>query len=177
MPNCCRKTFVRAGAMLQRCFMYWCDISFNVSFDVSFNVSFEASCSVPFKVWFNVSLHVSFNVSFHASCCVFCNVSFNVCLNVSFDGFVQTHASLLNSLTVRTAEFNVPKDVQELISIPTSTLTFEFLDPVECLIRLLTVGPLSAGNPNLNTLLIPYAPFRETLSFTAYPAVNIHIVF
>ena len=88
-------------------------------------------------------------MSLDASCCVFCNVSFHVCLNVSFDGFVQTHASLFKSLTVRTAEFNVPEDVQELMSIPTSTLTFKFLDPVECLIHLLTVGPLSADMANM----------------------------
>ena len=81
--------------------------------------------------------------------CIFFNVSLNVCLNISFDGFVQTHASLFKSLTVRTAEFHVPMDVQELMSIPTSTLTFKFLDPVECLIRLLTVGALFADMANM----------------------------
>ena len=63
--------------------------------------------------------------------------------------FLQTHASLFKSITVRTAEFNVPMDVQELMSIPSATLTFKFLDPVECLIRLLTVGALSADMSNM----------------------------
>ena len=63
--------------------------------------------------------------------------------------FLQTHASLFKSITVRTAEFNVPMDVQELMSIATATLTFKFLDPVECLIHLLSVGALSADMANI----------------------------
>jgi hypothetical protein len=35
------------------------------------------------------------------------------------------------------------------MSVRTATLTFNFLDPVECLIRLLTVGPLSADMGNM----------------------------
>ena len=58
-------------------------------------------------------------------------------------------AALFKRITVRTAEFNVPLEVQELMSIPTETLTFKFLDPVECLIRLLTVGALSADMANM----------------------------
>ena len=50
---------------------------------------------------------------------------------------------------MRTATFDVPMDVQELMSVRTSTLTFNFLDPVECLLRLLTVGPLSADMGNM----------------------------
>jgi len=46
---------------------------------------------------------------------------------------------MFTSISVRTAEFPVPMDVQELMSVPTAVLTFKFLDPVECLIRLLTV--------------------------------------
>jgi hypothetical protein len=53
---------------------------------------------------------------------------------------------MFTSISVRTAEFPVPMDVQELMSVPTAVLTFKFLDPVECLIRLLTVGPLSADD-------------------------------
>ena len=56
---------------------------------------------------------------------------------------------MFTSITVRTAEFTVPMDVQELMSVRTAVLTFKFLDPVECLIRLLTVGPLSADMANL----------------------------
>jgi hypothetical protein len=63
--------------------------------------------------------------------------------------FLQTHASLFKSITVRTAVFNVPMDVQELMSIATATLTFKFLDPVECLIHLLSVGALSADMANI----------------------------
>ena len=63
--------------------------------------------------------------------------------------FLQTHASLFKSITVRTAVFNVPMDVQELMSIATATLTFNFLDPVECLIHLLSVGALSADMANI----------------------------
>ena len=50
---------------------------------------------------------------------------------------------------MRTVEFPVPMDVQELMSVRTPFLTFKFLDPVECLIRLLTAGSLSANMDNL----------------------------
>ena len=56
---------------------------------------------------------------------------------------------MFKGITERTAHFSVPLDVQELMSVPTPTLTFKFLDPVECLIRLLTVGPLSADMANM----------------------------
>ncbi len=61
----------------------------------------------------------------------------------------QTHQSLFNSITVRTAEFCVPEDVQALMSVPTPLLILKFLDPVECLLRLLTVGPLSGDMANM----------------------------
>ncbi len=51
------------------------------------------------------------------------------------------------TITVRSAQFSVPADVQALMSV--ATLTFKFLDPVECLMRLLTVGPLSADMANM----------------------------
>ena len=57
---------------------------------------------------------------------------------------------MFKSITVRTVEYPVPIDVQELMSVPTTVLTFKFLDPVECLIRLLTVGPLSADMANMS---------------------------
>ena len=63
---------------------------------------------------------------------------------------------MFTSITVRTVEFPVPMDVQELMSVRTPLLTFKFLDPVECLIRLLTVGPLSANMDNL-----AFAPRRN----------------
>ena len=56
---------------------------------------------------------------------------------------------MFQSVTLRTAQFPVPMDVQELMSVPVPFLTFNFLDPVECLIRLLTTGPLSADMDNL----------------------------
>ncbi len=56
---------------------------------------------------------------------------------------------MFTSITVRTSEFPVPIDVQEMMSVPTALLTFKFLDPVECLIRLLTVGLLSADIANM----------------------------
>ncbi len=56
---------------------------------------------------------------------------------------------MFTSISVRTVEFPVPLDVQELMSAPTPLLAFKFLDPVACLIRLLTVGPLSANMDNL----------------------------
>ena len=61
----------------------------------------------------------------------------------------QTHQSLFNSITVRTAEFSVPEDVQALMSVTTPVLIFKFLDPVECVLRLLTVGPLSGDMANM----------------------------
>jgi hypothetical protein len=48
-----------------------------------------------------------------------------------------------------TTVFNVPDAVQDLMSVPTTTLTFTFLDLVQCLIRLLTAGPLSANEENM----------------------------
>ena len=56
---------------------------------------------------------------------------------------------MFQSISVRTAQFPVPMDVQELMSVPVPFLTFKFLDPVECLIRLLTTGPLAADMDNL----------------------------
>ena len=56
---------------------------------------------------------------------------------------------MFQSVTLRTAQFAVPMDVQELMSVPVPFLIFKFLDPVECLIRLLTTGPLSADMVNL----------------------------
>ncbi len=35
------------------------------------------------------------------------------------------------------------------MSMPTTTLTFKFLDPVQCLIRLLTAGQLSVNEENM----------------------------
>ncbi len=61
-----------------------------------------------------------------------------------------------HSLLFYSVEFPVPMDVQELMSVRTPLLTFKFLDPVECLIRLLTVGPLSANMDNL-----AFAPRRN----------------
>jgi hypothetical protein len=56
---------------------------------------------------------------------------------------------MFTPIIMRTAEFDVPWDIQELMSIPTPVLKFNFLDPVECLMRLLTVGPLSADMANM----------------------------
>ena len=47
----------------------------------------------------------------------------------------------------------MPANVQALMSKPTTAITFRFLDPVQCLIRLITQGPLS-GNP-VNMALYP----------------------
>ena len=63
---------------------------------------------------------------------------------------------MFTSITMHTVEFPVPTDVQALMSVSTPMLTFKFLDPVECLIRLLTVGPLSANMDNL-----AFAPRRN----------------
>ena len=63
---------------------------------------------------------------------------------------------MFTSITMHTVEFPVPLYVQELMSVPTPLLTFKFLDPVECLIRLLTAGPLSANMDNL-----AFAPRRN----------------
>ena len=56
---------------------------------------------------------------------------------------------MFGSTKWRTAVFNVPDTVQDLMSVRTTTLTFTFLDPVQCLIRLLTAGPLSANEENM----------------------------
>jgi hypothetical protein len=56
---------------------------------------------------------------------------------------------MFGSTKWHTAVFNVPDTVQDLMSVRTTTLTFTFLDPVQCLIRLLTAGPLSANEENM----------------------------
>ena len=45
--------------------------------------------------------------------------------------------------------YKVPQNVQALMSKPTTALTFRFLDPVQCLIRLITQGPLSSDPDNM----------------------------
>ena len=62
---------------------------------------------------------------------------------------LQGHERMFGSTKWRTAVFNVPDAVQNLMSVPTTTLTFSFLDPVQCLIRLLTAGPLSANEESM----------------------------
>ena len=47
------------------------------------------------------------------------------------------------------ARLDVPPTVQALLVEPLATLTFRFLDPTYCLVRLLTAGPLSAVHENL----------------------------
>ena len=47
------------------------------------------------------------------------------------------------------ARLDVPPTVQALLVDPLETLTFRFLDPTYCLLRLLTAGPLSAVRGNL----------------------------
>ena len=73
---------------------------------------------------------------------------------------------------MRTAHFPVPMDVQELMSVRTPWLTFKFLDPVECLFRLLTAGPLSADMANMAfrpRLQHPwYAYYCGNLGFTVF---------
>ena len=56
---------------------------------------------------------------------------------------------MYGSTILRTAVFNVPVAVQNLMSVSKTTLTFTFLDPVQCLIRLLTAGPLAANEENM----------------------------
>lgn len=48
-----------------------------------------------------------------------------------------------------TVQYNVPDNVQELMSQSCTQLTFRFLDPVEALMRLLTRGPLAADISNI----------------------------
>ncbi len=61
---------------------------------------------------------------------VFINDVMYVFIYFRLDVSLQTHQSLFNSITVQTAEFSVPEDVQALMSVPTPLLTFKFLDPV-----------------------------------------------
>jgi hypothetical protein len=49
----------------------------------------------------------------------------------------------------RRVQYNVPDNVQELMSQSCSQITFRFLDPVDALMRLLTRGPLAADNSNI----------------------------
>ena len=44
---------------------------------------------------------------------------------------------------------NIPVEIQDLMSEPQSTVTFEFVDPTEALIRLLLFFPLAAQEESL----------------------------
>ncbi len=59
------------------------------------------------------------------------------------------HINLYGAPKWQRAVINVPPDVQSLLATPVETLAFRFLDPVYCLLRLLTGSPLSAVRTNL----------------------------
>jgi hypothetical protein len=56
---------------------------------------------------------------------------------------------MIHPLTEIACVVDVPLDVQRLMSVPTSTITFRHVDPTEALVRMLVVGPLAADMGNL----------------------------
>ena len=59
------------------------------------------------------------------------------------------HTNLYGAPKWQRAVINVPPDVQSLLATQVETLVFRFLDPVYCLLRLLTASPLAAVRTNL----------------------------
>ena len=46
-------------------------------------------------------------------------------------------------------EFPIPEDIQQLMSVPATSVKFQFEDPTEALVRLLVFSPLAADAKNL----------------------------
>jgi len=61
----------------------------------------------------------------------------------------KVHTNLYGVPQWQRAVINVPPAVQSLLAKPVETLVFRFLDPVYCLLRLLTASPLAAVRTNL----------------------------
>ena len=91
-------------------------------------------------MYLTCALHVHFTYSSYINSvpCVF------ICCS-SF----QVHAALYGAPVWKEARLDVPLEVQRLLARPVQTLVFRFLDPIYCLIRLLTAGPLAAVRDNL----------------------------
>jgi hypothetical protein len=53
-------------------------------------------------------------------------------------------------LVRKTCTFPIPLDVQELMNKRADSVTFEFLDPTDVLVRLLVMSPLAADPKNLS---------------------------
>ena len=62
---------------------------------------------------------------------------------------VKAHVKLSAPMTTVTCEFNVPAAVRVLMCVPVRVVTFKFFDPIDILIRLLALSPLSAREENL----------------------------
>jgi hypothetical protein len=62
---------------------------------------------------------------------------------------MELHARLFGTIEWRTAAYNVPFNVQELMSKPVSSIKFKFRNPVACLIGMLERGPLSGDPRNM----------------------------
>ena len=61
----------------------------------------------------------------------------------------RTHQCMSAPLTTIVQTTNIPVAIQDLMSEPKATVTFEFVDPTEALIRLLLFSPLAAQEENL----------------------------
>ncbi len=62
---------------------------------------------------------------------------------------LQLHEAIFGESVWREVTLQVPENVQASMSERSTSLTFRFLDPVQCLIRLLTRGPLSSDMANI----------------------------
>jgi len=70
-------------------------------------------------------------------------------ISVTVSTSQKVHSKLYGVPQWQRAVLNVPPDVQSLLAKPVETLVFRFLDPVYCLLRLLTASPLAAVRTNL----------------------------
>ena len=73
---------------------------------------------------------------------------------------MQLHNNIFGETTWHEVSYNVPDNIQVMMSQPTSALQFRFLNPVAALMRLLTRGPLS-GDPDNLSLFPREHPYYE----------------
>jgi hypothetical protein len=73
----------------------------------------------------------------------------------------QLHKHIFGDAVWHEVSYNVPAHIQVLMSEPTTTLEFRFLDPVQALMRLLTRGPLSSAPENLSLFPCEHASHED----------------
>jgi hypothetical protein len=63
--------------------------------------------------------------------------------------FIQLHKKMSGEFKKKSCVFPVPEEVQLLMTKPTETITFNFFDPTDILVRLLVFSPVAAREENM----------------------------